>query len=56
MLRGEGVLAFLRKGVGLWLLGATFVAFLQAFGGPNLLGVVLGLAFLRLAFGPLGVE
>ena len=53
MLRGAEGLAFLRKRGGLWLLGATFVAFLQAFGGPNSVGVVLGLAFLRLAFDPL---
>ena len=32
------MLAFLRKGVGLWLLGVPVVAFLQACGGPNSVG------------------
>jgi len=38
MLRGERELALLRSFNGLWLLGATFVAFLRDENGPNSVG------------------
>ena len=34
-------MALLRVRNGLWLLGATFVAFLQALGGPNSVGAYI---------------
>lgn len=38
---------------GLWLLSVLNMAFLRNPVGPNSVGAVLGLTFLRLAFGPL---